>query len=655
MEDPDKMHPEDKRNLIIFGVACILVWNLYNHYILAPRMEKLRAVHAIETAQHLTEAPSPEQIAASKPRPRADVLAESPRLKIDNGSVFGSLALKGGRIDDLSLQRYYTTLEKTDHVVLLAPAGTEYPEYLEFGWVTDDKDVRVPDNDTVWQAAPGSGSILGAGTPITLQWQNGRGLTFERRIEIDQDYLITVTQRVINKSGKPVSLNPYSLVSEHGVPADAKEAGGRIFEGEEAWLDGKLIENNFGQVVGAQIKKKLPTVTAVNGWIGMSQKYWFTGLIPDQKTAKTFRFLYTPTDAPDDSKKGLGKYQVDVTADSQTIAAGGSGEYTAHVFAGAKENNLLQRYAGGLPETRLDLVIDWGMFWFLTKPFFYILDFFRSLTGNFGIAIICLTLIVRAAVFPLANTSFRSFAKMKKISPAMAELRKQYGNEKEKLQAELVKLYEKEKVNPLSGCMPLVVQFPIFLALYKVLSITIEMRHAPFFGWIHDLSAADPTSVFNLFGLLPFTPPDSINLYFFSLSLKIGGWSCMMLAAMLAQRQLSPPAQDKIQEAQLAFMPFFVTYIMSSFPAGLLIYWTVSNTLSVIQQYVIMRGLGVEVNIFTRTRSEREMESLIMEGPEIHPGLIVAEDEMKNAMLGGKEGEAPVSISRPKPKKKKKR
>ncbi len=245
MEDPDKMHPEDKRNLLIYGVACILIWFLYNHYILAPRMEKLRAVQAIESAQHLAEAPTPEQIVAAKPRPRTDVLAESQRLKIDNGSVFGSLTLKGSRIDDLSLQNYFTTLEKTDHVVLLAPAGTEYPEYLEFGWVTDDKDMRLPDSDTVWQLAPGSGSILSAGSPVTLQWQNGQGLTFERRIEIDKDYLITVTQRVINKSGKPVSLNPYSLVSEHGMPSDVKEAGGRIFEGEEAWLDGKLIESSL--------------------------------------------------------------------------------------------------------------------------------------------------------------------------------------------------------------------------------------------------------------------------------------------------------------------------------------------------------------------------------------------------------------------------
>ncbi len=391
----------------------------------------------------------------------------------------------------------------------------------------------------------------------------------------------------------------------------------------------------------------------------MSQKYWFTGLIPDQKGAKTFRFLYTPTDAPDDSRKGLGKYQVDVTADSQTIATGDSGEYTVRVFAGAKENNLLQRYAGSLPDTRLDLVIDWGMFWFLTKPFFYILDFFRGLTGNFGVAIICLTLIVRAAVFPLANTSFRSFAKMKKISPAMAELRKQHANDKEKLQAELVKLYEKEKVNPLSGCMPLVMQFPIFLALYKVLSITIEMRHAPFFGWIHDLSAADPTSVFNLFGLLPFTPPDSINLYFFSLSLKIGGWSCMMLAAMMVQRRLSPPAQDKIQEAQLAFMPFFVTYIMASFPAGLLIYWTVSNTT------VTAWHPAIRDHARPRRRGEHFHPHDVGAGNGVadhertgntpRPDRGRRRIEKRDGRQAENAGESAISVSRPKPKKKKKK
>ncbi len=654
MQHKNDMEPGEIRNLIIYGILCMVIYLAWDHYLLKPRMEKMRQVQALE-AQRIASMPASEKIPEEKPRPREAVLAESPRVKIDNGSLFGSLALKGGRIDDISLQRYHTTLDKTEHVVLLAPSGTEYPEYIEYGWVSDDTGLALPGPDTLWQVA--DGGVLSPDHPVTLRWDNGHGLVFERRMEIDANYMITVTQRVTNNGSSPVNLNPYGLVSEHDMPADLKETGGRVFEGMLAWLDGKTQEHTYGDIINAQVKNKLPTFSGVHGWTGISQKYWFAGVVPDQSQAKTFRFIYTPSDDPDAHKKGLGNYQADMTGDTVMVPAKGSAEYKMHLFIGAKEAKLLQAYADAMKGTRLDLIIDWGWFWFLAKPFFYVLDLFGRLTGNMGVAIILLTLCVRACVFPLASKSFRSFAMMSKLSPQMADLRKQYGDDRQKLQAELVKLYEKEKVNPMAGCFPLMLQFPIFLALYKVLSVTIEMRHAPFFGWIHDLSARDPTSVFNLFGLIPWEPPQQ---------LMIGGWSCFMLMAMMAQRQLSPPAQDKIQDAQMAFMPFFVTWLMSAAPAGLVIYWAVSNSLSVLQQYVIMRSLGAPVNLLTRTRKKREMKEMIRKGPTMHPELKVAEDELEKALFGenapagenenyaGQE-QASTGISAPKPKKKKKR
>ena len=615
MQDKEQLHPEDKRNLIIFGVIALIFYVGYNHFILQPRMQRLQAAQ-MAAAQHIANPVA----ALPPPRARDEVLTASARLPIDNGGVRGSIALTGGRLDDLQLQRYYTSLQKTAHVTLLSPAGTAQPEYVELGWLSANAQTKVPGAQSVWQIAKGSPATLTPAQPVTLIWDNGGGLTFERTFTIDKDYLISVKQRVINHGASPVTLTPYSLVSQHGLPDDMKTKSGRVFEGVESYLDGKLVENNYG----ALVKKSPPPVSANSGWIGISQKYWFTGLVPAQTGGKTFRMIYTPSADPDDAKNGLGKFQVDVTEAPIAIAAGASGETTMRIFAGAKELKLLEHYATSLPVNHFDLVVDFGLYYFLTKPFFYILDFIGHLTGNFGVAIILLTVLVRLAVFPLANTSFRSFAKMKKIGPQMKELREKHGQDRVKLQESLVKLYEQEKVNPMAGCLPLVIQIPIFFALYKVLSVTIETRHAPFAGWIHDLSAQDPTNIFNGFGLIPWTPPAWLP--------AIGAWSCLMLLAMLAQRRLSPTPQDPMQAASQNFMPFFVTYIMSKFPAGLVIYWTFSNGFSVLQQYVIMRSLGVEVHLFSRAKDDKEMDKLVREGPNVHPELIVAEDEVADAI-----------------------
>jgi YidC/Oxa1 family membrane protein insertase len=635
MNRQDDMHPEDRRNLVIFIIASLLVWYLFDNFLLQPRLEALKQTREAQTQQLAT----PSAIAAPEiARDREDVLREVPRLSIDNPAVAGSLSLTGGRFDDLRLKKYVKTLHGTDNVVLLSPVETEHPKYVEFGWLPDEtKKINIPGPETRWQAE--GGNRLSPESPVTLYWENGQGVRFEQRLSIDANYLVTVTQRVINHGAAPVSLYPYALIAQKGLPEGYQ--GNRIaHEGPLAYLDGQLMEIPYNKLV----KEPQQDVKAGSGWIGMSEKYWFTSVIPPQQDAKTFRFLRTPAL----TKDGKDKYQVDYVGPVLSVPPGGTSETTNHLFAGAKELRLLNQYEKSIPAHHFDLAVDFGLWYFLTKPIFYILDFLARTTGNFGIALIILTIAMRAAVFPLASTSFRSFAKMKKISPYLKELREKHSGDKVRLQEELVKLYEREKVNPMAGCFPIIVQIPIFFALYKVLSITIEMRHAPFYGWIHDLSAQDPTTIFNLFGLIPWTPPSP---------LMIGAWPCLMLLAMLVQRNLNPPPQDPSQAMMVNVMPFFMTYVMAKFAAGLVIYWTLSNTLSVLQQYVIMRSMGVPVHLFRRGKEDKEMEEMVRKGPNVHPGLEVMEDEVEDALFSRKDGEvAPaVTVSPPKKKKKKKK
>jgi len=628
MNNPNQLHPQDKRNLIIFMVIAIGIWFGFDSYVLKPRLELARAQQAISQQ---AVAVTPLSGEASAKRDRKAVLAEGARVKIDNGKVFGSLSLTGARIDDLSLQNYYKTLDHKEHVVLLSPAGTAHTKYAEFGWVSDDKALALPGKDSVWRVI--AGDRLAKDSPVTLAFDNGQGLQFERTLSVDDQYMITITERVVNKSGKIVALYPYALVAQTGLPEDyAGEAV--VHEGPQAYVDGDLTQKPY-----RKLKEKNPRIDiqGTTGWIGISDKYWFTSIIPTQDDMKSFRVLYTPS--PD---KTQSKYQVDVTGAGKTIEAGATLETTTRFFAGAKEIKVLTAYEKSVPIHHFDLAVDFGLYYFLTKPFFYILNFLAGLVGNFGVALICLTILVRLAVFPLANTSFRSFAQMKKIAPQMKELRERFGDDKQQLQAGLVKLYEKEKVNPMAGCLPLLVQIPIFFALYKVLSTTIEMRQAPFFGWIQDLSAHDPLTVFNLFGALPWDPPSF---------LMIGPWSCLMFLAMLAQKRMSPPPQDPTQAMMANFMPYFITYLLAKFPAGLVIYWTFSNILSVVQQYIIMRSMGVEVHLFKRASDDKEMDKLVAEGPNVHPELEVVEEDVESIF----KEEQPKPISKPKPKKKKKK
>ncbi len=635
------MHPDDKRNLFIFMLLAIAIYFTFDHFILRPKMEAIQAQEKakLEAQQELQRDAPQINISAAGIRAREEVISDHARLPLENEKMRGSINLSGGRIDDIRLKEHYKTLDKEDHVEVLTPSGVLHARFAEFGWVASLEDVQVPGADTVWQA-PGNARLT-PDSPVTLSWENGQGFRFERTYSLDEDYLITISQQVVNSSDKSVTFYPYALISQRGLPEDY---AGRyiVHEGPIGYINEELMEKSYKDL------RKKGTVEAKSktGWIGATEKYWLVSILPEQQKEKTFRFVYTPSvnTGVDDL------YQIDTVGPGLVVKAGETISYQSNLFAGAKELDVLTAYEEELSVRHLDLAIDFGLFYFLTRPLFIFLNYLYDMVGNFGIAIIILTVILRIAVFPLANTSFRSFANMKRIAPQMQELREKYGEDKAKLQEELVSLYQREKVNPMSGCLPILIQIPIFFALYKVLSINIEMRHAPFFGWIQDLSARDPTSVFNLFGLLPFTPPSV---------LQIGVWPCLLLLALLSHRVMSPPAQDKTQAFVIKYLPYMMAFIMSKFAAGLVIYWTFSSAFSTIQQYVIMRRMGVEIHFFGKTKSERRLEKQVKEGPTVHPGLEMVEDQVEDAMFGepGTDDEKPEQkpVSKPKPKKKKKK
>lgn len=609
------MHPQDKKNFITFIVLASLIYFGFEYYVFRPHAAALKAQREAQKIEALHKTETLPLLQAD--RPRAEVIHETTRIPLKNKEIFGTVSLQGLRIDDVSLQNYFVKRDHKDHVNVLNPTGIAgMSRYAEFGWIATNSEVKVPDKNTRWTPVDPA-ATLNPGAKVTLEWNNGQGLIFERDITLDDHFVITLTQRIRNTSGKTVTLHPYSLVSEHGIP---EHFGGRtrtVHEGPIGYIGGELIEKPFQKMASDPLEPH----TAPTGWIGITEKYWLAALIPDQKEDMTWRFLYTKSDR----EGGKDRYQVDMTGQPRTLAPGQSAESTVRLFAGAKIVKQLAAYETSLGVAHFDLAVDFGLFYFLTKPFFYLLDFLFGLAGNFGVAIILFTAMLRIAVFPLANLSYRSFAGLKKIAPEMKTLRETYGDDKKRLQEELMALYSREKVNPMAGCLPIIVQIPVFFALYKVLSITLEMRHAPFFGWIQDLSEPDPTTIFNLFGVIDWTPPQQ---------LMIGVWPCLMLITMILQRSMNPPPQDPIQAKMFAFLPWFMTYIMAQFASGLVIYWTVSNTLSMIQQYVIMRSMGVEVHFFRHPKEEKDMEKKVAEGPAVHPELALIEEKVEDALFG---------------------
>jgi YidC/Oxa1 family membrane protein insertase len=512
---------------------------------------------------------------AQSAQTRDAALAEEARVKIETPRLHGSIDLLGGRLDDLTLATYHETVDpKSPEVVLLSPPGTQDPYLAEFGWVAESPDVKVPGPQTRWTA---SGGRLTPTSPVTLTWDNGQGLVFTRVISVDPNYMFTVRDSVRNNGSDPVKLLPYGLINRTGTP---HVAGYYILhEGLIGYLGGSLQEVKYSSL---SPDKPLPPYDSKGGWLGFTDKYWLTALVPPQDEETKARFTHT-------AEGGVDRYQADYLGREVAVAPGGTAESSARFFAGAKEVSLLDAYKdSGIP--LFDRAIDFGWFYFLTKPIFLILQFFYQHLGNFGLAILLLTLCVKLLFFPLANKSYNAMSKMKLLQPEIQKLRERFPDDKARQQQEMMALYKRVGANPLAGCLPIVIQIPVFFSLYKVLFVTIEMRHAPFFGWIHDLSAPDPTSFANLFGLLPFTPPTHLPIV--GSILMIGAWPLAMGLTMFLQQKLNPQPVDPVQARMFMFLPIVFTFMLSGFPAGLVIYWAWNNLLSIGQQWTIMRRAG---------------------------------------------------------------
>jgi YidC/Oxa1 family membrane protein insertase len=571
----------DQKNLLIAIVVSVAI--LFGFQYLAERYLPHPPPPPPKTAQTTPEkSPQPMQPGAEKSsgaaapvgsgsqaqaETREQAEAEQPRIKIDTPRLHGSVALTGARIDDLTLATYRETVDpNSPEVVLLWPTGTEDPYFAQFGWA-DAPGVNLPGPDTKWTA---SGGPLSPGHPVTLTWDNGAGLAFTRTISIDEYYMFSIEETVKNSGSAAVSLTPYGLISRSGTPPVSGYY--LLYEGPIGFLDGAIRNVKY-----ASLAPEKPTAfTSQGGWLGFTDKYWLTALIPSQDQQIKAQFRKTI------GADNVNRYQADYTGAAINIPAGGTASTSMRFFAGAKELNLLQKYAAsGIP--LFDYAIDFGWFWFLTKPIFRILLMLESLLGNFGLAILLFTFLVKLAFFPLANKSYAAMSKMKLLQPEMAKIRERIPDDKAKQQQEIMALYKKVGANPLAGCLPIVIQIPVFFSLYKVLFVTIEMRHAPFYGWIHDLSAPDPTTFANLFGLLPFAPPHF---------LMIGAWPLIMGVTMFLQQKLNPQPVDPVQARMFMFLPIVFTYMLSSFPAGLVIYWSWNNLLSIAQQWAIMRKRG---------------------------------------------------------------
>jgi YidC/Oxa1 family membrane protein insertase len=565
------MEQNDKRNLfiaIILSTAIFLGWSYFYD---KPRQQKLSEAHKVATTLN-SQVPSPDnKLTVPGPAPILSLEQATTidnRIKIETPTLKGSINLKGGKVDHLILTGYHETTEPNSSLItLLSPSQTQSPYFAEFGWVSSQK-IALPDENTLWKTDK---TTLTPENPVTLSWDNGQGLVFERQIMVDKDYLFSITQRVINKTNNSVTLHSYGLISRHGTP---KTSGFIVLhEGPLAYLNDKLIEKDYKDLQ----KHPLETAQSKGGWIGITDKYWLTALIPAQNEAVKVSFRDTPIK---NAAETIDQYQVDFLSSAQIAEPGKTIETKNHFFAGAKVLDLLDHYEEVLGIKHFDLAVDFGWFYFLTKPLFYFLTYLHNLLGNFGLAIILLTILLKIAFFPLANKSFRSMARMKRLQPQITRLRERYENDKLKLNQEIMELYKKEKANPLSGCLPLLIQIPVFFALYKVLFISIEMRHAPFYGWIHDLAAPDPTSLFNLFGLIPWAPPSF---------LMIGAWPILMGVTMFIQQKMSPPPADPAQAKIFMLLPIMFTFMLASFPSGLVIYWALNNIITILQQWVLMR------------------------------------------------------------------
>jgi YidC/Oxa1 family membrane protein insertase len=608
----------DNRNTILAVILSGVVLIAWQYFYNIPQMEKQRAAQqaqaelqknaatqpadnssATNTPPQAGSAPAPTAAPAAGGGPVVDrdtAIAATPRVKIETPTLIGSISLKGARIDDLSLVKYRETVDpNSPPIELFAPSNTASPYYSEFGWVpAAGSTVRLPNQDTTWQQES-SGSLTSS-SPLVLKYDNGEGLVFHRTIAVDDHYLFTVRDEVTNTGNAPVTLYPYALISRGGTPPVSGYS--ILHEGFIGYLGDQGLQELTYKKVDEQA---VPFTNVTNAWLGITDKYWAAALLPD--TNQTLMQAHFSTGG---TQK---RYQADYLLPAQTINIGGTGSANARVFAGAKEASVVGLnfpfvgfggYNQQLGLNHFDLLIDWGHFYFITKPMFLALDFFYHLVGNFGIAILLVTVIVKLLFFPLANKSYASMAKMKSVQPQLQALKERYPDDKVKQQQEMMEIYKKEKINPIAGCLPIAIQIPVFFSLYKVLFVTIEMRHAPFYGWIKDLSAPDPTNLFTLFGLLHYDPT---QIPLFGHYLALGIWPLIMGVTMWFQMKLNPTPPDPTQQLIFGWMPVIFTFMLAGFPAGLVIYWAWNNTLSVLQQSFIMRRNGVKVELFDNIKS----------------------------------------------------
>ncbi len=608
----------DQKNTLIAIVLSVIVLVGWQYFVASPQLEKQKQIQQQQQQQQQTktgpqgpqtptqpqtgpQSPSAPQTPSAQQVPAAPSTAQRPsgmtreqalaasgmRVPIETPRLRGSIALKGARIDDVSLNDYRETVDpKSPNIVLLAPSGSPQPFYAEFGWVAADQKIKMPDSDTVWTRE--SSGALTPEAPLRLSWNNGEGLTFRRTITIDRQYMFKITDEVENGTRETLQLFPYALVSRHGTP---QVLGFYILhEG----LIGVTGDNKLHEVSYSSIADKpAQTFKTTGGWYGITDKYWAAALIPPQSATLNARF----------SSGSLGPvktYQSDYLLDGVSIAPGAKAQNQSQLFAGAKETAIVDGYEKADGIKNFELMIDWGWFYFITKPLFKALDYFFRLTGNFGYSILIVTVLIKIVFFWFANKSYASMAKMKMVQPMMEEIRKRFADDKAAQQQALMELYKKEKINPLAGCWPILIQIPVFFALYKVLFVTIEMRHAPFIGWIRDLSAQDPTNLFNLFGLLPFDPA---VIPFFGQFLHLGIWPILMGITMWVQMKMNPSPPDPTQKMIFDWMPVIFTFLLASFPAGLVIYWTWNNFLSVLQQGVIMKRNGAKIELWDNVKA----------------------------------------------------
>ena len=499
---------------------------------------------------------------------RQDSIKNSKRIKIENNNIIGSMLLEGGLIDDISFKKHKQNLKNNLNVEFLNPAETEDGFYVETGWTSIGNKIKVPSKKTVWKV--NGEKILSNSQPLLLEWNNGEGIIFKKKIELDSKYLFKITQQVQNNTKQAIDLYPYAQITRNKIPDDIQN----FYISHEGFIgvfDEELKEDDYDDIEENKIVRE-----ANEGWLGITDKYWMTAIVPKKGENFKSTFLYK------DSFKA--NY---ILNNPTTINPSSNNSNEVRVFVAAKEVDTIDSYAANQNIDKFDLVIDWGWFYFFTKPLFFIIDYLFKYFGNFGIAIVIITIGIRLIFFPLANYSFRSMAKMKAVQPEMMRLKELHKEDKVKLQQEMMALYRKEKINPASGCLPVLIQIPFFFAIYKMLFISLEMRHQPFFGWIKDLSDKDPTSIFNLFGLIPWDPPSF---------LIIGIWPILMGASMWVQQKLNPAPADPIQAKIFAFFPLFLTIILASFPSGLVVYWTINNILTIAQQWVIMKQTKVKTN-----------------------------------------------------------